>query len=223
MKNLYIRILLGLLVFVGFQSCDNNKTYAEMVEEEEDAIDHFISEKGIKVISKDQFFNNDSTTQENEYVFFKDKGIYMNVVYEGDAKEILPEGSYVILSRFIEIVLKDVEDLGVVYGDTLLKNMYANDYPNMQLKPEEYKVTVDGNNGYSGTFQGTSIMAHAYENSTAVPTGWLFPLQFVKPTRTNEAAKLARVKLILPHNEGSFYASRFVYPCYYEITYNLGK
>ena len=223
MKNLYIQILLGLLVFLGLESCNDRKTYGELVDEEEEAIERYILEKNIKVISKEEFFANDSTTRENEYVFFKDKGIYMNIVNPGEADEILQEGSHVVLSRFIEVLMKDVKDLDRSAGDTLLRNMYANDYPVMQMKPEEYKVMIDKQSGYAGTFQGTSIMAKTYEGNTAVPTGWLFPLQFIKPTRTNETARLARVKLILPHSEGSFFASRFVYPCYYEITYNLGK
>ncbi len=222
MKNFYIQILLGLLVLVGLQACNDGKTYGELVEEEEDAIARYISQHNIKVISKDQFFANDSTTAENEYAFFKDKGIYMNIVYPGDAEEILPDGSHVLLSRFVEVLMKDVPDLGRVTGDTLLKNMYANDYPGMQMKPEEYSVVIENKTNYMGTFTGRySLMARTYEGNTAVPTGWLFPLQFIKPARTTQSSKVARVKLILPHSEGSFYASRFVYPCFYEITYNL--
>ena len=222
MKNKFYLILAGLIALFSLQSCDNHKTYGELVDEEQDAIKAFIAKKDIEVISKNEFFANDTVTTGNQYVFFEDKGIYMHIDFIGEGESILPDGTYDILSRFIEISIDDIEDMHVQAGDTLVRNMHANEYPGMQLKPEEYKVIIQKQN-YSGTFQGTSLMFQQYDGMTAVPTGWLFPLQFIKPTRTNEAAKLARVRLIVPHSEGTQFAARFVYPCYYEITYNLGK
>ena len=223
MKNLYYPILLSLIAFFSLQSCDNHKTYGELVDEEEDAIHAFIMKNDIKVISKKEFFEKDSTTAKNEYVFFEENGIYMNIEHVGEGKTILHDGEYDILSRFVEISIDDIDQMGVHAGDTLVRNMYANEYPSLQLKPEEYKVTIDGES-YSGKFlAGASLMYQMYDQLTAVPGGWLLPLQYVKPVRTNEAAKWARVKLIVPHSEGTTMAMRFVYPCYYEITYNLGK
>ena len=222
MKKIYYQILLGVIAFFSLQSCNNHKTYGELVDEENEAIERYLLENDIKVISKQEFLNNDSTTKENEYVYFEENGIYMNVIYKGAGQNILPEGSYDMLSRFIEIAIKDVKDMGVEAGDTLVRNMYANEYPSLQLKPEEYKVTIK-DKAFTGQFNGYSLMYKTYEQDTAVPTGWMFPLLYLKPIRTNEAAKWARVKLIVPHTEGTRFAARFVYPCYYEITYNLGK
>ena len=223
MKNLYFTIILGIITLLGMQSCDNHKTYGELVDEEEDAIKAFILKNDIKVISKKEFCEKDSTTAANEYVFFEENGIYMHIDYKGEAKHILPDGEYEILSRFIEVAIDDVEQMGVHAGDTLVRNMYANQYPSMQLKPEEYKVTIE-KDSYSGKFlNGASLMYQMYDQLTAVPGGWLLPLQYVKPVRTNESAKWARVRLIVPHSEGTNFAMRFVYPCFYEITYNLGK
>ena len=59
--------------------------------------------------------------------------------------------------------------------------------------------------------------------TTSVPSGWLIPLTYVKPSRTTSSEKVARVRLIVPHGQGTSQASQYVYPCYYEITYNLGK
>ena len=222
MKNLYFPILLSIIAFFSLQSCDNHKTYGELVDEENDAIHAFIVKNDIKVISKKEFIEKDSTTAENEYVLFDDNGIYMNIVYKGEGKEILPEGTYDILSRFMEVSIDDIDQMGVHAGDTLVRNMYANGIPSLYLNPEEYKVTIKGQS-YSGNFQGTSLMYQFYDQLTAVPGGWLLPLQYVKPTRTTESGKWARVKLIVPHSEGTNTAMRFVYPCFYEITYNLGK
>ena len=222
MKKFYYSILLSLVAFFSLQSCDNHKTYGELVDDEEDAIKAFILKNDIKVISQKEFMEKDSVTANNEYVYFDDNGIYMNIVYKGEGEEILPNGTYDILSRFMEVAIDDIDRMGVHAGDTLVRNMYANGIPSLYLNPEEYKVTVK-DYSYSGNFQGTSLMYQFYDHLTAVPSGWLFPLQYVKPTRTTKADKWARVKLIVPHSEGTNTAMRFVYPCFYEITYNLGK
>ena len=221
MKKLYYSILLGLVAFFSLQSCDNQKTYGELVDEENAAIKTFIAKNDIKVISLQQFVDQDSiNTDSTEYVYFEDTGVYMNVLHRGDGKEVLKEGSHVILSRFMEVSIADVPNMGLHAGDTILRNMYANGFPGLYLKPEEYEVTLKDNT-YVGKFQGTSLMFNTYENMTAVPAGWLLPLRYVKPIRTSESEKWARVKLIVPHSEGTTMAMRFVYPCFYELTYNL--
>ena len=222
MKNLYYPILLGLIAFFSLQGCNNQKTYGELVDEENDAIKTFISKNNIKVISLQKFIEQDSTTAENEYVYFEDTGVYMHVVHKGEAAEVLKEGTYEILSRFLEIAVADIRDMGIQAGDTMLRNMYANGFPGLYKNPEEYKVTIK-DNMYVGNFQGTSLMFQKYDNLTAVPGGWLLPLRYVKPTRTTQKDQLARVKLIVPHTEGTNLAMRFVYPCYYELTYDLGR
>ena len=63
-------------------------------------------------------------------------------------------------------------------------------------------------------------MATIYQTS-AVPSGWLLPLRFLKVARTVDSEKIARVRLIVPHSEGTGTAMSAVYPCYYEITYSL--
>ncbi|MDY5434734.1 DUF4827 family protein, partial [Bacteroides pyogenes] len=55
MKKL-IFILISLWVAGSlFQSCDNTKTYAEMLEEERDAVKKFIKDSAIHVISLEEF------------------------------------------------------------------------------------------------------------------------------------------------------------------------
>ena len=105
-------------------------------------------------------------------------------------------------------------------GDTLLANMGVLN-PDYYIYDEEFKVTIDGTS-YSATFQGRSLMYNQY-GSTAVPTGWLIPLKYVKPFRTTSSEQVTRVRLIVPHGQGSSTASKYVYPCFYELTYNLGK
>ena len=62
MKKLLLLFFILLAVGFSFQACDDTKTYAEMLEEEDDAIADFINKEGIKVISQTEFFDNDSVT-----------------------------------------------------------------------------------------------------------------------------------------------------------------
>ena len=70
MKKLTLFFLSLLACGLAFQACDNTKTYAEMLEDEKDAIKAFIRDSSITVISQTEFYRNDSTTDvnKNEYV-----------------------------------------------------------------------------------------------------------------------------------------------------------
>ena len=96
-------MVFGLGLF--FQSCNNGKTYAEMKEEERDAIKRFIELNDIKVIDEEQFAEQDSTTDvsANEYVLFEETGVYMQVIERGNGDapviDLSPEN---IINRFID-------------------------------------------------------------------------------------------------------------------------
>lgn len=219
MKKIQLSLLFVVCtVALSLQSCNNGKTYAEMKEEEADAIEHFKSKLtdsiGATFISENLFIAQDSMTKANEFVLFDESGVYMNISYKGDGDKVLEDGNHYMLTRFMEIAIQSRDNMFSA-GDTLAGNLRMNSYPS----PEEFKVTISGNS-YSGSFQGNSIMYQAYE-STAVPSGWLLPLRFLKVGRTTDSKKIARVRLIIPHSEGSSWAMRHVYPCYYEITYSL--
>ena len=68
--------LLLLLFAVSFASCDDTVTYSEMKEKERESVNAFIKEKGINIISFDEFVANDSTTDvaNNEYVLVDEIG-----------------------------------------------------------------------------------------------------------------------------------------------------
>lgn len=216
-KLFYLSILLYALSF-GLQSCNDGKTYAEMKEEEADAINKFILENNIKVISEKEFIENDTVTKENEFVLFDKSGVYMNIQYRGDG-EILKEGRYNISSRFLEICIKDVEELGFSAGDTLAHNIYS-------PYSENFLLTIGSSGSYSASFtdMAQSSMYSFYETAD-FPSGWLVPFAYLKMKSYISAPpsdKIARVRLIVPHSEGTAsFATRYVYPCYYEITYDL--
>ena len=87
MKKL-VFLFLSLLAAGGiFQACDDSKTYAEMLEDEKNAVNKFIKDKGIRIISQDEFEKNDTVTNldRNEYVALSD-GVYMQIVDRGSAE-----------------------------------------------------------------------------------------------------------------------------------------
>lgn len=206
MKKLSILFVSVFLLGLAFQSCNNEKTYAEMKEEEREAIKRFIEKEDINVISFDQFQEQDSTTnvKENQYVLFSDNGVYMQIVNEGDGEK-MEDGRHEVLVRYIE---KKIKEGGT--ADTLTGNWFSS-------YPDEMMVQKSGKS-YQATFK-VGEMGNTY--GAAVPSGWLIPFNYIKIGRSISGR--SKVKLIVPHSEGQMEASSYVYPCYYEITYQLSR
>lgn len=202
-------IVLGL--GFAFQSCNNGKTYAEMKEDEREAIKRFIEVNDIKVIDEDQFEAQDSTTNvaANEYVLFKESGVYMQVVERGNGG-LLEDGRHEILTRYVE---ERINEDGST--DTISLNTIANLYAH----PDEFTLTKQ-DNALSASFSASGAMYSMHGNAY-VPSGWLLPLNYLKVGR--EISGRSRIKLIVPHSEGTSTASGQVVPCYYEITYQLSR
>ena len=97
-KIKFLVVVIGVLSCV-LQSCNNGKTYAEMKEDEADAINAWILSHDYKVISEKDFYAQDTITHENEYVLFEESGVYMNIMCkgpegeDGEEGEILQDGS----------------------------------------------------------------------------------------------------------------------------------
>ena len=200
---------LGFVLFS--QSCNDGKTYAEMKDDEREAIKRFIELNDIKVIDEDLFAEQDSTTDvsKNEYVLFEESGVYMQVVERGKG-EALKDGRYEFLVRYVEERITEDGSL-----DTLSLNTISNLYPH----PDEFVLTKS-DNALSASFASGGAMSSIH-GSTYVPTGWLLPLNYLKVGR--EISARSKVKLIVPHSEGTSSASSEVFPCYYEITYHLSR
>ena len=200
MKKLVL-LFLSLLAFsFAFQACDDSKTYAEMLEEEDDAIAAFIRDNDIQVISQTEFFNNDSTTDvsKNEYVQLS-SGVYMQIVKKGiedeDGNLLNPNDTVknndLILVRFMEYSILD--------KDTSLSNL------NSVETVDEFKYTITSSSIAAIFTQG--YMYSVYGPS--VPAGWLVPLPYVRD--------MAHVKLIVPSKMGHSTAMQYVYPYFYDI------
>ena len=65
MKKLVFLFLSLLTAGSLFQACDNSKTYAEMLEDEKNAVNKFIKDNDIRVISLEEF-ERDTVTASKE-------------------------------------------------------------------------------------------------------------------------------------------------------------
>ena len=195
MKKLLLLFFILLAVGFSFQACVDTKTYAEMLEEEDDAIADFINKEGIKVISQTEFFDNDSVTdvEKNEFVQLS-SGVYMQIVDKGsDNPADTVKNNDLVLVRFMEYSLLD--------KDTTLSNL------TLPYLVDEFKYTASSSSIAGIFIQGLMYMAYGY---TAVPAGWLVPLPYVRDK--------AHVRLIVPSKMGHQSAMQYVYPYYYDIT-----
>lgn len=203
MKKIVHLLFALLAVGATFQACDDTETYADMKEKEREAIEAYIKSEGIKVISLEQFYAQDSTTDvsQNEYVLFKDNGVYMQILRKGEGKPIADGVRMELIARYYEVNIKEM--------DTLTGNPFDSSNPD--------KLTVENKSGnYSGSFTA-GYMLSAY--GSPVPSGWMVPLPYLRFKKTLPGNDIPKVRLIVPHSEGQSTASSYVYPCLYDISY----
>jgi len=210
MKKIISLFLLALTCGLAFQACSDSKSYAEMLEEEKDAINKYIKDHNIKVITASEFEKkgNETSVAENEYVQLSN-GVYMQIVEYGDTDSDgnpIPEADSI---RTRDVVTIRFVEYDIISGDTTsASNWYIPDYLDV------FDYTLSGTTSY-GQFRTTddgvilSKLANTYE-STQVPEGWLTPLQYIKN-------RGARVKLIVPSKVGHTIAMQYVYPYYYDL------
>ncbi len=204
--------------------CSNTETYADQKDRERAAINKYISENGINVISEAEFKANGEKTDtaKHEFVYLSNSGCYLQIVRKGCGEKLSSGNSATVLCRFREYNL---------LTDTLQStNMLAYYITVVD------KMNVTNTSGtFSGTFDTSSSLMYRNYSSTSVPTGWLAPLSYVNLGRQTEEAtetgnvslldktsEIARVRIIVPHTAGHTYATSGVYPCLYDLTYQRG-
>lgn len=207
-------LALTLIAIVALASCSDSETYADMKKKERSAINRYIANQKINVISEDVFNAQNQTTNvdKNEWVLFDGTGVYMQIVREGCGKKLESGKTEKVLCRFNEYNILESD------STPQCSNIYSYLW-------EVEKMTVKNTSGtFSGTFDKESSLMYSTYSSAAVPSGWLVPLTYIKlgiPTSATD--EIAKVKLIVPHSMGQSNASQNVYPCMYEITYQLGR
>lgn len=201
MKKLTFFFLALMALCIGFQACDDTKTYAEMLEDEDNAIEAFIRDSNITVITQSQFYAQDSTTDpaKNEFVQLA-SGVYMQILDKGvEDKSDTVKNNDIILVRFSEY-------------DML--NKYTS-YSNLDIvyMVDEFRYVVTSSS-IAGIFTGGNYMYSTSSSvNTAVPAGWLVPLEYVR--------NKAHVKLIVPSKMGGNVGMQNVIPYYYDIKYQI--
>ena len=226
------KITLAVLAFITFFSltisCDDDETYADLRKRENNQIDAFLKsgtkvesdEKGeyllevpgnIKVISEQEFYDNDSTTNvsKNEYVLFKSSGVYMQIIRKGTGEKLKEGENARVINRYIEHNIS---------ADSIIstnRSMVFESVPDI--------MTCQNNFGTISASFISGVMPTLY-HTKAVPSGWIIPLRFINLGRQDsEDGEIALVRLIVPSTEGQNDAQYNVYPCFYEISYQKGR
>ena len=190
MKKL-VFLFLSLLAAGGiFQACDDSKTYAEMLEDEKNAVNKFIKDKTDLI--------------RNEYVALSD-GVYMQIVDRGSA-----ENKTDTFANNNEICVRYIEE-DIMTRDTTCFNVFLEEWGDanqLYTNPAVFRYGAEGSYVY-GTFIQMDYYWASYYQSTAVPAGWLLALPFVR--------NYAHVRLIVPSKVGHSSAQQYVNPYYYDI------
>ena len=203
MKKILLFMIAAIVVFA---SCNDYETYGDQKEKERNAINKFIADSSITVISEDVFNQNGYKTDlsRNEFVRLDKSGVYMQIVRQGCGTK-LQNGETANLVCLCEEYDIMNDTTGVV---TNLSYTAA--------CPDIMRVTCT-----SGTFTASFTKSIAYNmyycySSAAVPAGWLVPLTYVNVgVPQSDDDEIAKVRLIVPHSQGHTIATQKVALYYY--------
>lgn len=212
MKKIFSIFFMAAFV-VAFASCSDGETYADQKKKERAAINKFIADSTINVISESTFEAQGQTTDvsKNQYVLFETSGVYMQIIRQGCGEKIKDGETATVLCRFTERNLLNSPDTIQLTNNT---------YPWLVDK----MMVINTSGTFEASFDTSSSLMYTAYGSAAVPSGWLVPLTYINIGRpSKEGDEVAKVKLIVPHSQGQRYASQSVYPCLYEITYQRGR
>lgn len=225
MKKLAYLFVAFVAVVTAISSCDDSETYADQKKRERSAINKYITEQGIKVLTETEFKAKDciTDTSKNEFVYLDNSGVYMQIIRRGCGKKLQNNETATVLCRYREYNL---------LTDSLQSTNMIGYYISLVDK-----MNVTNTSGtFTATFQAGESLMYTLYGSTSVPSGWLAPLSYINVgiqtddnltdvgnvsllTKTDE---IAHVRLIVPHTQGHSYATSGVYPCLYDITYQRG-
>ena len=222
MKKLVFLFLSLLTAGSLFQACDNSNTYAEMLEDEKNAVNKFIKDNDIRVISLEEFERDTITASKeagngyDEYVAFSN-GVYMQIVDRGGKEdkngvEVINEvdtfaNNNVICTRYVE------QDM--MTGDTTCFNVPLErwmDVPDYYKFPLTFRYVQNTSTVYGIVLSGSldyDLLWNGKGYGTAIPSGWLIALPYL---RNN-----AHVRLIVPSKMGHTTAQQYVNPYFYDI------
>lgn len=202
-------LLFMIAAIVVLASCNDYETYGDQKEKERNAINKFIADSSITVISEDVFNQNGYKTDltRNEFVKLDKSGVYMQIVRQGCGTKLQNGETANLICRCREFnIMKDTLAVETT-------SYYS------AACPDIMRVSCT-----SGTFTASFTKSIAYNmyycyGSAAVPAGWLVPLTYVNVgVPQSDDDEIAKVRLIVPHSQGHSVATQNVTPYYYELT-----
>ncbi len=194
---LTIASILGIVILC---SCSKQETYADQKKKEYEAIERFISAKGINVIQEETFHQQGNVTNKNQFVYLNNSGVYMNISRQGAGTPLKNQENTPLCVRFLEINLSDTTKA--------VTNWFS------PFDPDIMNVVRQGTTFTASFISGLMLTAYG----ASVPAGWLVPFNYINvgsPTETD----ISLVKLIVPHSQGHSISSGNVCPYYYEISF----
>lgn len=213
MRKITLLLLTFFAAVCAITSCSDSETYADQKKRERSAINRYISEHNIKVLSEAEFKENGckTDTAKHEFVYLDNSNVYMQIIREGCGNKIEKGQTATVLCRYQEYNL-------------LTDSLQSTNMVGYYISVVDKMNVTNSSGTFTATFvAGESLMYSLYQ-STSVPSGWLVPFTYIKIGRpSNENEEIARVKLIVPHTQGHQYQTSGVYPCLYDITYERGK
>ncbi len=200
--------LLGVFCLAALAACNDYETYGDKKEKERKAIRRFLSDSAIVVISEAEFHQRGDVTdtKRNEFVYLDNTGVYMQIVHKGCGTPIADGEQTDLLVRFVEICLMDSSAL---YNDT---HPYDVDVMNVTRSGSTY--TASFTEGLMKSTYGLNGQAYG------AAQGYLVAFPYINVGRPRTADDhVAKVRLIVPHSQGHTVATNYVYPYYYEFTF----
>jgi len=199
MKKLVICFLGIIIACIAFNACSDSVTYAELLEDEKEAINNFIFDNDITVITQKEFQDAGCVTDvsKNEYVLTT-SGVYMQIIDKGS--EVLGDtirNNDMVIARYAEYRLEKDSAATLVMSNLGVAQI---------ANPDIFRYQKSGTS-VSGLF--TSGMMYYVYSSQTVPQGWLIPFNYVRDG--------ARVKLIVPSKMGHETSMNAVKAYYYDI------
>ena len=209
-------MLLAMVVSL-FAACNDYETYSDLKKKERQAISKFLVDSAINVISEKQFEEQGQTTdlKKNQYVLLDKSGVYMQIIRKGCGQQVESGKTVNVLCRFSETnILTD----SMLIRNDIVGTIYMNgQYIDVSQYVDNMTVQRNGSTFHASFVSGSMQL---YHGTSSVPSGWLVPLLYINVGRPlQEGDEIAKVKLIVPHSQGTQTASQSVYPAFYVITY----
>ena len=207
MRKVFTAVL-AVVCVLAFTACRNYETYGDKKKKERSAISDFIGKRGIRVIDESVFHQQGDVTDtsRNEYVYMNNSGVYMQIRDAGCGRAIADGEQADLLVRFFEMCLMD-------------STFLANDTSPYDVDVLNIKRT---GSSYTGSFtDGLMKATYGYGGAAfGAAQGMLVAFPYIKLGRPRTADEhVASVRLIVPHSQGHTVASNYVYPYYYEFTF----